>query len=73
MKNNDLIGRQCNRGHIIQVCNSGIGKYLGTYSECMPNCRISEYKKTEKDLLESDVQIRICAENEFCNRGKGCF
>lgn len=68
---------KCIKGFEVQALKSAAGYYIGTVdSDGFPNCRItSDYAKTEEEakyLLPLDRQTG-CIENEFCNKGKGCF
>ena len=67
---------KCRHGYEVQILKSGAGYYWGTKDpEDFPNCRISRgYAKTIEDAkkLPWDRQSG-CIENEWCNKGRGCF
>lgn len=67
---------KCKHGYEIQVLHSSKGYYRGTVdSEGVPNCRISRcyaFRKDDAENLPLDRQLN-CIENEYCNRGNGCF
>lgn len=75
---------KCRKGYKLQICQSAAGYYIGTKDEGMPNCRITEYDKTRKDVEKTlnciensdilrNLLLRDCLENNFCNGGLGCF
>lgn len=67
---------KCTKGFDVVPLKSGAGWYIGTVDEDgFPNCRITKgYALTKEGAktLPLDRQVG-CIENEFCNRGEGCF
>ena len=67
--------KKCIKGYEVKVMKSPAGYYLGTCDEDgFPNCRISSYCHTEEiaSYLIPNRQTG-CIENEYCNKGRGCF
>ena len=70
---------RCSKGLDVMVLGCGAGYYIGTVTkeEGFPHCRISEsyWKKkevAEKELKNRTFRDRICSENSYCHRGRGC-
>lgn len=74
---------KCTQGKEISVHQSAAGYYIGCYSMdedlgCeIPYCRISTgyyptREKAERALRDGFV-LRMCKENDFCSRGRGCI
>lgn len=66
------IDKRCRQGLKIQICNSPAGYYFGTYDKDGPRCRISGYFKKEPNISQLYDKERLCEENMFCHKGKGC-
>lgn len=67
---------KCKKGYEIEVCECTAGCYMGTVDpdDGFPNCRITRYYNTPEEAAAAlkRGEIRICIENEFCNKGRGC-
>lgn len=69
-----IIGATCARGYSMEVLSSNAGYYVGTTDDIgLPNCRVSEYFKSQEELKSSPIQFRNCCENSICNEGKDCI
>lgn len=77
LKNKQVIGRKCTKQHEMKVMKSNAGYYIGTTEEedgvAYPYCRATYYAPTEEVLKEMEYEERDCAENNFCNKCKGCL
>lgn len=69
---------KCRKGYEVMALKSNMA-YIGTLDEDgFPNCRCStEYFKTIEEakqaLANGTFTVRYCMENNFCNKGEGCF
>ena len=67
---------KCIKGYEIEVLHSAAGYYIGTFCKDGPNCRVSNYYKTEKQAkvaLDTATFGRYAAEIDFCNNGLSCI
>lgn len=70
----NVIGKTCVMGLEVGVLSSNAGKYVGTVDEFgCPNCRISAYFGSLKEIENAPLELRKCYENDYCNSGCGCF
>lgn len=67
---------KCTKGFEIKVLKANMA-YIGTvHEDGFPNCRCSDYFdsiNSANQALETGFTVRSCMENDFCNKGKGCF
>lgn len=64
----------CRRGYEIKPMKSAAGWYLGTRDEeGFPNCRLSEYSRTEEECYELPLTRQFAEENAFCNKLRSCI
>ena len=64
----------CRRGYEIKPMKSAAGWYLGTRDkDGFPNCRLSDYARTEEEAYELPLIRQFAEENSYCNSLKGCL
>ena len=69
-----VLDKKCTRGYKFKVLTTPAGIYVGTVDEDgIPNCRVTGYFSTTKELENAPLQFRYCSENDFCHGGKGCL
>lgn len=68
---------KCKKGYEIEAYECRMGYYMGTVTpdDGCPNCRITGYYNTPEEAAAAlkRGKIRMCIENNFCNKGRGCI